>query len=127
MQLIPLERSNPPVTAEVDAPDGVKAVLQRACYDCHSHQTTWPWYAYVAPVSFLIAHDVEHARKHLNFSTWDRYSPEKARKKIDEILEVVEEDEMPLYYYVWLHSEARLSPADRAEIESWVAQVNDGG
>jgi mono/diheme cytochrome c family protein len=124
MQLVPLDRSNPAVTAEVDAPEAARAVLRRACYDCHSHETRWPWYAYVAPVSFLVAHDVGEAREHLNFSTWDRYTPEKARKKIDEILEEIEEGEMPLFYYVWMHSAARLSSADREAIEAWVAGVN---
>jgi mono/diheme cytochrome c family protein len=126
MQLIPLERSNPPITADVDAPTVTKEVLRRACYDCHSHETVWPWYAWVAPVSFLVVHDVEEARQHLNFSTWDRYAAEKARKKIDEVLEEVEEGEMPLFYYLWMHPEARLTPDDRAAIERWVAAVNGG-
>lgn len=126
MQLYPLDRSNPPVVREVDAPPEVKAVLERACYDCHSHQTRWPWYAWVAPVSFLVVHDVSEAREHLNFSDWGRYTPEKARKKIDEILEEVEEGEMPLFYYLPLHPEAELATEDRLAIEEWVSAVNAG-
>jgi len=126
LQFIPLDRSNPPVVAEVDAPEEVKAVLERACYDCHSHQTKWPWYAWVAPISFLVTHDVHEAREHLNFSDWGRYSPEKARKKIDEILEEVEEGEMPLFYYLPLHPEAELTAEDRLAIEEWVTSVNSG-
>jgi hypothetical protein len=126
LQLYPLDRSNPPVVLEVDAPAEVKAVLERACYDCHSHQTRWPWYAWVAPVSFLVVHDVSEAREHLNFSDWGRYTPEKARKKIDEILEEVEEGEMPLFYYLPLHPEAELTTEDRLAIEEWVSAVNAG-
>jgi hypothetical protein len=126
LQLFPLDRSNPPVGVEVDAPPEVKAVLERACYNCHSHQTVWPWYAWVAPVSFLITHDVHEAREHLNFSDWGQYSPEKARKKIDEILEEVEEGEMPLFYFLPLHPEAELTAEDRLAIEAWVTSVNEG-
>jgi hypothetical protein len=126
MQFIPLDRSNPPVREVVDAPAEVVAVLERACYDCHSHETVWPWYAWVAPVSFLVVHDVEDARKHLNFSDWGSYTPEKQRKKIDEILEAIEEKEMPLFYYLPLHPEAELSTEDRLAIEEWVSTVNSG-
>lgn len=126
LQFFPLDRSNPPVGREVDAPPEVKAVLERACYDCHSHQTEWPWYAWVAPISFLVVHDVQEAREHLNFSDWGRYSPEKAKKKIDEILEEVEEGEMPLFYYLPLHPEAELTAEDRLAIEEWVTSVNAG-
>lgn len=126
LQFYPLDRSNPPVVREVDAPAEVKAVLERACYDCHSHQTQWPWYAWVAPLSFLVVHDVSEAREHLNFSDWGRYTPEKARKKIDEILEQVEEGEMPLFYYLPLHPEAELTTEDRLAIEEWVSAVNAG-
>ncbi len=126
MQFVPLDRSNPPVGEIVDAPPEVLAVLERACYDCHSHQTVWPWYAWVAPISFLVVHDVQEAREHLNFNDWGKYTPEKRRKKIDEILEEVEEGEMPLFYYLPLHPEADLSAEDRLAIEEWVSAVNAG-
>ena len=77
IQLIPVDTENPVVTAEVDAPTEVLEVLRRACYDCHSNETAWPWYTHVAPVNFLVAHDVEEGREHLNFSEWDRYDAEK--------------------------------------------------
>ncbi len=67
-QLVPLDRTNPPVDGEAPASGEVREVLRRSCYDCHSHETRWPWYAHVAPVSWWVVHDVHEAREHLNFS-----------------------------------------------------------
>jgi hypothetical protein len=118
IQLVPVSRSNPPVTADLVAPDNVRAILRRSCYDCHSHESTWPWYAYVAPVSWFIAHDVNEAREHLNFSTWaDR--PDKLEKLKEEIWEEVEEGEMPPPNYLRLHGDAKLSAEDRATLRTW--------
>jgi hypothetical protein len=118
IQLVPVSRSNPPVTADLVAPDNVRAILRRSCYDCHSNESTWPWYAYVAPVSWFIAHDVNEARRHLNFSTWaDR--PDKLEKLKEEIWEEVEEGEMPLPNYLRVHSDAKLSAEDRAILRAW--------
>jgi hypothetical protein len=119
IQGIPLDRNNPPVESEVPAPPEVRRILERACYDCHSHETEWPWYGYVAPFSWLVAHDVSEAREHLNFSAWGRYDAKKQRKKLAEVWEEVEEGEMPLWYYLPLHPEARLGEADLRQIRSW--------
>src|SRR5262245_48232416 len=105
-QLIPVSRDNPPVETELVAEAPVRDLLRRACYDCHSHETKWPWYAYVAPVSWLVAHDVEEGREHLNFSTWNRYTDEDQLDLLEETGEEVMEREMPLQIYLSLHSEA---------------------
>ncbi len=118
-QFVPVSRENPPVEEAVSAPPAVREVLERACYDCHSHETKWPWYAYVAPVSWLIADDVEHAREHVNFSTWNRYDPEERAEKLEELSEEVEEGEMPLWYYLPLHPKARLSDGDKEILLAW--------
>jgi hypothetical protein len=118
-QLVPVSRTNPPVEQEVDAPPAVKAVLERSCYDCHSHATRWPWYAWVAPASWLLAHDVAEAREHMNFSTWGRYDAEDRAENLEEIAEVLEEGEMPPWFYLPLHPDARLSPADLAAVRAW--------
>ena len=112
-QLVPLDRSNPPVEAEIALPDAVRGIVRKACYDCHSNETRWPWYAYVAPVSWLVHHDVEHAREHLNFSSWGTYSAEDQQELLGDIAEEVEEREMPLQIYVSLHAEARLTSDER--------------
>ena len=118
-QLVPVSRENPPVEQIVPAPAEVSRVLERSCYDCHSHETVWPWYAWVAPVSWLVAHDVNEGREHLNFSTWNRYDEEEQREKREEVWEEVEEGEMPMAIYLPLHREAELSDADRRLLEAW--------
>jgi hypothetical protein len=127
IQLVPVDRTNPPVEEEVPASPEVRAVLRRACYDCHSNETTWPWYSRVAPVSWLVASDVEEAREHLNFSTWNRLSPKDRAKGFEEAWEEVEDGEMPLWFYVPLHREAKLTAEDRALLRAWsVAQGASG-
>jgi len=118
-QLVPVPRANPPVESEVDAPPEAGAVLERSCYDCHSNRTRWPWYAWVAPASWLVARDVYQAREHMNFSTWNRYDAEECADHLDEIAEMVENGEMPPWFYLPLHSDARLSDADREAIFAW--------
>ncbi len=74
LQLYQPERTNPPieqartVEAQTEIPPAASAIIHRVCFDCHSHQTRWPWYSFVAPVSWVVADDVEHARSHVNFS-----------------------------------------------------------
>jgi hypothetical protein len=119
IQLVPVDRSNPPVESEISAPEPVRAILRKACYDCHSHETRWPWYAYVAPVSWYVHHDVEHAREHMNFSTWNLYDPDERREHFEEIDEEVSERAMPLPIYVSMHSEARLTSDERRTLTDW--------
>src|SRR6478752_3717270 len=75
-QAIQIRRVNPPVTAEAQLPAPVRDVVRRSCYSCHSNETEWPWYAYVAPASWLVGHDVNDGRRHLNFSEWGAYKPD---------------------------------------------------
>lgn len=119
IQFVPVERSNPPVKSDVGAPPEVRTILKRACYNCHSNETVWPWYAHIAPVSWLIASDVSEGRENMNFSKWGGYTPEKLEKILKEVREEVEEGEMPPWYYLLPHPEARLSPKDKAVISSW--------
>jgi cytochrome c551/c552 len=120
-QLIPIDRANPPSEGDIGAPPRVAAILQRACYDCHSNQTVWPWYSNIAPVSWWIASDVHEGRKELNFSVWSSYTDKKKQKKLRETGKEVSEGEMPPWFYVALHPEARLSEADLQAIRAWAA------
>jgi hypothetical protein len=119
LQFVPVDTSNPPVTANIETPADVKEVLQRSCYDCHSNETRWPWYSRIAPFSWLVAHDVEEGREHLNFSEWDQLSAEDQIEAMEEAWEEVEEGEMPLWFYLPMHPEARISAADRAVLRRW--------
>jgi hypothetical protein len=112
LQLIPYghDHSNPPVTMEPqwDSPE-TRALASRACFDCHSNETDWPWYSFIAPVSWLIQRDVEEGRGRLNFSEW-------GNGRFDEPWEIVEafsEGYMPPAKYLAMHPEARFSDAER--------------
>ncbi len=108
IQLVPVERTNPPVVRDVawDSPE-TRALAERACFDCHSNETKWPYYSYIAPISWRVAQHVSMGRRHLNFSDWTQ-----PNEDLDEVIEVMEEGEMPLSDYLLMHSEARLSPEE---------------
>ena len=128
-QFIQPERTNPPTDSvfafeAVAKPDpDLVTIVQRACYDCHSHRTVWPWYSGIAPVSWLVADDVKDGRAHLNFSQWNLYSPEMARKRLKEACQEVRKGEMPLWKYQLMHPEARLSDEDVNTICDAASQV----
>jgi heme-binding protein len=119
IQFVPVNRTNPPIESDFRASAEVVSVLRRACYDCHSNETTWPWYSRVAPVSWVIAHDVNKGRAALNFATWNQLSTEKQAEAMTESWEEVAEGKMPTWYYVALHPEARLSTQDRSVLRAW--------
>jgi mono/diheme cytochrome c family protein len=114
LQLVPYGHNhiNPPVATE-PAWDSAqtRALAVRACFDCHSDETTWPWYSNVAPASWLIQHDVDEGRQRLNFSEWNR--PQRERRRLASI---VMEGEMPPWYYVILHPTANLSNAETQQL-----------
>jgi hypothetical protein len=124
LQFIPVDKSNPPVTGKVEASADVLAVLQRACYDCHSNETVWPWYSAIAPVKWPISRHVKVGRLHLNFSEWTQYEPEKQRHLADEIWEEIEHNGMPLKSYVMAHKDAELTMADKEIIKKWSQSIN---
>jgi len=97
----------------------VAAILSRACSDCHSEQTTWPWYSNVAPVSWFVANHVRDGRRHFNMSKFSSYTEERKRKKLSEICDEVSEGGMPLSSYLLIHRDARLSPEDVQTLCAW--------
>jgi hypothetical protein len=119
IQLVPVPRENPPVTAPVAAPDDVRAVLENSCYDCHSNLTKWPWYSRVAPASWLVYKDVTKGRDELNFSEWGEYSDRRRDHKLEELEEFVTDKKMPLPIYLRLHPEAALSVAAAETLIGW--------
>jgi hypothetical protein len=119
LQLVPVDRSNPPVTADFDGPPEVEAVLRQSCYDCHSNETTWTWTAYVAPVSWLVVRDVHRARDAYNLSEWGRMDPEDRAELPREMVEEVEDGEMPLPAYLLVHPEARVTAEGLATLRAW--------
>ncbi len=122
MQTVQPDRSNPEVTGEVQAPPEVMGVLRQSCYDCHSNETRWPWYSYIAPASWFLAEHVKDGRKQVNFSEWNTWDPNKKAHASEEILEVLESGEMPLKSYLLLHSDAELSEKDKMLLRQWAAE-----
>ncbi len=118
IQFIPIERTNPPVPSEIDAPANIKAIFKKACYDCHSNETNWAWYTKVAPASFLAVKDVEDGRKHLNFSEWGNYT-NKTQKMKEEIWDEVREEQMPPWQYKIFHSDKVLTQDEKDLVRSW--------
>ena len=119
IQFVPVKRDNPQVSFEVDAPGEVRALLERACFDCHSNRTRWPWYSRVAPVSWLVAWDVRRAREEMNFTDWPAFDFEEQEHLLADIGKQVDRGKMPLPIYVLMHGEARLSRAERRVIVAW--------
>jgi hypothetical protein len=119
IQFVPVERDNPPVSADFDESPEVEAILRRSCYDCHSNETRWPWYAHVAPVSWLVAHDVEEGRDHMNLSLWGDLDEKHRERLREEIYEEVEAGEMPLPMYLRAHGDAKLSREDVDVLRAW--------
>jgi hypothetical protein len=104
---------------QTSLPPDVRRVLSRACYDCHSHETRWPWYGRIAPVSWLVVSDVDEGRRHLNFSTWGAYHRFERADLLDASCALVSNGTMPLRAYRWMHADARLTPADVAALCTW--------
>lgn len=105
--------------AETKPSKQVAAILKSACYDCHSNQTQYPWYAEVAPVSFWLNDHIEEGKHHLNFSAWKGYSTKRKNKKLKEVGEEVEDGEMPLEADTFIHKEADLTPAETIALLDW--------
>ena len=124
IQLVPVHRTNPPVVADFDGPAAVEDVLRTSCYDCHSHESQWPWYSHVAPASWLVIHDVDEAREHLNFSMWGTYDARRQEKLAEEMWDEVEGGDMPLPMYRLAHPNARLTEAGKATLRQWSQQAH---
>jgi len=122
-QAIRIDRTNPPVYSEIKADPAIMPVLRRVCYNCHSNETEWPWYAGLAPVSWLVGSDVHEGRQHLNFSEWGSYDSGTRSHKLMGIAEEVQHGEMPPWYYSWVHRDSRLSPSEREQILAWSAEA----
>jgi heme-binding protein len=132
IQFIRPQRTNPPVDpartieAYTNIPPDVHATLRRACMDCHSNETRWPWYSNVAPVSWLLVSHVNEARSHVNLSEWDVRMKRRSGPRPEQLCEEVQSGEMPLTSYLLLHRDARLSKSDVDSICAWAQGVQKG-
>ncbi len=125
MQLIRPAHTNPPeepqrtLQAFHQSDPAATQLLNRACNDCHSHRTQWPWYSHVAPVSWLVTSDVNRGRHAMNLSEWAIYTPKQQAEILHDVCEEVSQGEMPQMTYTLMHPAARLSSADRQVLCAW--------
>ena len=108
------------------ATENVKAMIRTSCYDCHSNNTSYPWYADFQPFAWWLNHHIEEGKDELNFSDFAAFNTHFKSRKLDEIMELVKERNMPLPSYLLTHTEARLSDAQRKEIIKWAGEVKRG-
>ncbi len=106
-------------------PPDVKRVLQKACYDCHSNRTRYPWYAEIQPVGWWLAKHVKDGKQHLNFSEFATYSSKRTADKLDQISDEVSQQAMPLPSYKWGHREARLTASEMKMLTDWADALHD--
>lgn len=108
---------------ETNPPEDVKLILESTCYDCHSNVTRYPWYNNITPVNYWMAHHVKDGKKHFNISNWVGNSTKRKDHKFEELIEMVEDKEMPLPSYTWTHTEAKLSDTQIKAVLDWAKLV----
>lgn len=112
--------------AETQPPAEVALLLKESCYDCHSDVTRYPWYNTITPINYWMANHVNDGKKHFNVSNWEANSTKRKDHKFDELIEMVENKEMPLDSYTWTHKEAKLTATQRESIIKWAKNVRMG-
>ena len=119
--LEPIPTTNPPVQAAqaLNPPPAVAAVMRVACYDCHSNETRWPWYAHIAPMSWMLIKHVTEGRHAMNFSTWSDYKPDKQADYLRGVDDAVTNGWMPLSSYLLIHRDAVLTPEAAKLVGDW--------
>ena len=111
---------------EIDTPVEIKKMLSNACYDCHSNNTQYPWYASVAPMSWYVSGHVEDGKASLNFSEWSSYSQEEKQKKLDKNADLVRRRWMPMHEYLGQHPEALMTNEEVEKLADWFANIKLG-
>lgn len=128
-QFVRPDRRNPPAPAAASlrsvAPPPITAILDRACRDCHSNETRWPWYTTVSPTSWLVANHVHEGRENFNYSDWTAYPSDDQDKFLGGMCDLARRGRMPPPSYLLIHRDARLSAADVTALCTWSDQMRD--
>ena len=128
IQFIPTKRNQStdvPITDFMTVntvPQNVSNALKTSCYDCHSNNTSYPWYNKVQPVAWILENHIEEGKAELNFSEWDNYSKRRKKSKLKSIISQIEDDKMPLKSYTLIHKNANLSNNQKKEIIDWISK-----
>lgn len=126
IQFVPTKRNQSVVIPDTDfmvvnvVPQSIYNLLQTSCYDCHSNNTSYPWYNKVQPVAWILENHIEEGKAELNFSEWDNYSKRRKKSKLKSIISQIEDDKMPLTSYTLIHRDAVLSKEQKTEIIDWI-------
>jgi len=129
IQFFRIDKTNPKIDISKDfininqPSTEVAADIKSACYDCHSNETVYPWYTNIAPVSWWIKDHINEGRDELNFSEWGNFTFKRKNHKLKKIVEEVNDGDMPLETYTWIHSKSRLSKEQRQNLVDWVKQL----
>jgi hypothetical protein len=103
----------------------ISGILRTSCFDCHSNHVNYPWYSHIAPVSWLVSSDVEKGRKKLNFSEWESYKKAHQIRKLGDIKDQIEGNEMPMSIYTFIHRNAKLDDKQKTLIVKWTDELSD--
>jgi len=129
IQFIPTDKVNKPINHKVNfieikkTPDKIAGLIKRACYDCHSNETVYPEYAYIAPISWSVKSHINEGRERLNFSVWGTYNKELKESMLSQLMEAVKNKTMPMPGYIVYHKEANLSDAERALMTKYFEEM----
>lgn len=113
------------ISSVLPVPPEVEDIMTRACFDCHSNQTKYPWYSSIQPVAWFLANHVNEGKGELNFSEFATYPAKKQKHKLEEVVESMKDAWMPLDSYTWMHAEARLTDAERTAVATWASESMD--
>ena len=131
IQFIPTTRNQSNMVPETDfmlvnnVPENIQNKLQVSCYDCHSNNTQYPWYNKVQPVAWFLEDHIKEGKAELNFNEWDSLSTRRKTSKLRSIIKQIENGEMPLDSYTFIHRDAKFSEAEAEEIINWVTQLKN--
>ena len=125
IQFFRIDKTNPVIIQENDfititnPPENVSVILKTSCYDCHSNETKYPWYTNISPLSWWIKDHINEGREELNFSEWGTFKEKRKNHKLEECIELIDEDEMPLLSYLITHGDAKLTADDKGFLLEW--------
>lgn len=120
-----VQTSENAITQHYDVPENIQNILKISCYDCHSNNTNYPWYNKIQPVNWWLADHVNEGKRKLNFDEFNAYSTKKKLHKLDEVIETIRDNEMPLKSYTFIHGDAKLSDSNKQEIEAWIKKIKN--
>lgn len=129
LQFFQIDKTNPEIvqaeTLEsiIAVPPDVKIILGKACNDCHTNKTIYPWYSYIQPNGWFLKSHIDDGQRHLNFSKFATYDANKQTKRLEEMCEEVTEGKMPLPSYTWIHREAVLTDSEKKTLCDWTKSV----